>query len=109
MENVDWACIINVEKKKETGQYYITFKRVKIRYRDPNDLGYFNHPFNVENRMQLIDDLYMEKSLSEESLSSSFEGVVDITTKGKKHATKRKIDDDSDGLFDFAAKVSWWR
>lgn len=105
MENVDWACVINVEKKKDTGQYYLTFKRVKIRYRDPNDLGYFNHPFNMENRMQLIDDIHLEKSLSEESLATSFEGVSEITTKGRKQATKRKIDDD-DGIFDFASKVN---
>ena len=105
MENVDWACVINVEKRKDTGQYYLTFKRVKIRYRDPNDLGYFNHPFSMENRMQLIDDIFMEKSLSEESLSTTFEGVSEITSKGRKQATKRKVDTDSD-LFDFASKVN---
>ena len=30
IENSDWVCIINVEKKRDTGQYYLTFKRVII-------------------------------------------------------------------------------
>lgn len=104
-ENVDWNCIINIEKRKDTGQYYLTFKRVKIRYKDPNDLGYFNHPFEISNRVQLIDDIFMSKSLSEESLATTFEGVTEITTKGRKQATKRKVDED-EGLFDFASKAN---
>ena len=55
-----WSCIINVERKKDTDQFYLTFKRIKIRYRDPNDLGYFNHPFVIGNRMMLIDDFNLE-------------------------------------------------
>ncbi|WP_253264347.1 DnaB helicase C-terminal domain-containing protein, partial [Brevibacillus sp. MCWH] len=83
IENSDWVCVINVERKRSTGQYYLTFKRVKIRYRDPNDLGYFNHPFEIGNRIRLLDDIHLETSLSEESLSSDFD-AVDLSSSGKK-------------------------
>jgi len=108
VENSDWCCIINVEKKRDTGQYYLTFKRVKIRYRDPNDLGYFNHPFVMGNRMQLIDDMGLDKPLSEESLSSDFEGVELGNKKGKRNATEREvIDDDNDSdIFEFACAIN---
>jgi len=110
MENADWSCIINVEKKRGTDQYYLTFKRVKIRYRDSHDLGYFNHPFEIGNRMRLLDDIHLETSLSEESLASDFEGVIDLASaaaKGKRNATKREVvEDDDDDIFDFASAIN---
>lgn len=111
MENADWACIINVEKKRgtEQDQYYLTFKRIKIRYRDPNDLGYFNHPFEMGNRIRLMDDIHLETSLSEESLSTDFD-VVDLSAKkGKRQAKQREVVDDgasADNLFDFASSIN---
>ena len=110
MENSDWCCIINVERKRGTDQYFLTFKRVKIRYRDPNDLGYFNHPFILGNRMQLMDDVGLDKCLSEESLSSDFEGVELNSKKGKRNAVERQIVDDisdsANDLFDFASAIN---
>lgn len=44
IENADWVSIINVERKRSTGQMYLTFKRLKIRYRALGDSDYFNHP-----------------------------------------------------------------
>ena len=105
IENADWVCIINVEKKRDTGQYYLTFKRVKIRYKDLSDMGYFNHPFEGENRMRLIDDLYLDKSLSEDSLVSDFGGVDLLNKNGKRQATERD-DDSSSDLFDFSKSIS---
>lgn len=109
IENSDWVCVINVERKRSTGQYYLTFKRVKIRYRDPNDLGYFNHPFEIGNRIRLLDDIHLETSLSEESLSSDFD-AVDLSSsgkKGKRTAVEREIvDDDDDNIFDFASYIN---
>ena len=109
IENSDWVCIINIEKKRSTGQYYLTFKRVKIRYRDPNDLGYFNHPFEMGNRIRLLDDIHLETSLSEESLSSDFDAVDLGNKKGKRNAVEREViddGDDEDDLFDFAAAIN---
>jgi len=105
VENCDWVCIINVEKKRSTGQYYLTFKRVKIRYKNVSDLGYFNHPFEMNNRMRLIDDIYMEKSLSEDSLASDFDGVDLLNKKGKRNATEREEIEDS-SLFDFSSSLT---
>lgn len=107
-ENSDWCCIINVEKKRGTEQYYLTFKRVKIRYRDPNDLGYFNHPFEITNRIKLLDDVHLETSLSEESLATDFDGIADIVaSKGKRNAKEREVvEDESDDLFNFAASIN---
>lgn len=100
IENSDWNCIINVEKKRNTGQYYLTFKRVKMRYRDigGDELGYFNHPFEGENRMMLIDDLYLDKSLSEDSLVSDFDGVDLSNKKGNRTAIERDIEPEEDPL-----------
>jgi len=107
MENADWTCIINIEKKKGTENYYLTFKRVKIRYRDPNDIGYFNHPFVSGNRMMLIDDVELDKCLSETSLATDFEGVDLTSNKGKRTAIEREvIDDDEDDIFDFKSTIN---
>lgn len=109
IENSDWCAIINIERKRGTEQYFLTFKRIKIRYRDPNlnELGYFNHPFEITNRVRLIDDLYLETSLSEDSLVSDFDGVIDLVAKkGKRNATTREVDDGGDDLFDFASAIN---
>ena len=107
MENSDWVCIINVEKKKSTGQYYLTFKRVKLRYREMDDLSYFNHPFEMGAKIQLIDDINLDRQISEESLATDFEGV-DLNTNNKRKNAKERSnkketyeDDDfeSDELF----------
>lgn len=104
IENADWVCIINVEQKRETGQYYLTFKRVKIRYKDLSDLGYFNHPFQSNNRIQLIDDIDLPQSLSEDSLTSDFDGVDLLNKKGKRNATEREVIEDD--LFDFSSSLT---
>lgn len=107
IENCDYVCIINVEKKRETGQYYLTFKRVKMRYKDIYETnGYFNHPFMNENRMVLIDDVGMDKSLSEDSLVSDFDGVQLLNTKGKRNATTREKIDEGMELFDFSKSIN---
>ena len=107
VENCDWICIIFVEKKKSTDQYYLTFKRIKIRYKELTDLGYFNHPFESNNKMRLLDDINLEKSLSEDSLVAEFEGVDLLSKSGKRNAKDRDIvEDDSDSLFDFSKQIS---
>ena len=109
IENSDVVIIINIEKKKNTNNYYLTFKRVKIRYRDTYELSYFNHPFEVGNRIRLIDDIYLEHSLSEESLSTDFEGVdLNIDKKGKRNAVERKVikEDKEEDLFDFSSALN---
>lgn len=109
IENSDWVCIINVEQKRGTKQFYLTLKRVKIRYRDPNDLTYFNHPFELGNKMKLLDDIHLDRSLSEISLASDFDAIEMDNRKGKRTATTREVVDDGDDfndLFDFSSSIN---
>ena len=104
VENSDVVIIINIEKKRQTGQYYLTFKRVKIRYKDMSDLSYFNHPFDPNNRMKLLDDIYLDHSLSEDSLVSDFDAVDLGAKKGKRNAVERETIQDDD-LFMFGKSL----
>ena len=111
LENADWFCFINKEIKRGTNRVYLSFKRAKIRGREDGLLGYFNHPFVENNGMQLMDDIYLDESLSEESLSSDFDGVIEFSgKKGKRKAVEREIIDNDDEeinqLFDMNKMVS---
>lgn len=97
LENADWFCFINKELKKGTNKFYLSFKRVKIRGKSDGLLGYFNHPFEEGNEMKLLDDINLDITLSEESLSSDFEGVVEFNgRKGKRNAKEREVIDEDD-------------
>lgn len=106
VENCDWMSLINIEKKRGTENYYLTLKRVKCRYGD-NEMNYFNHPFAVDNRIQLIDDYELEESLSEISLASEFDGI-DLGRKGKKNAIEREVYENSpfNDTFDFNSSIN---
>ena len=107
VENADVLIILNVEKKRETGQQYLTFKRVKIRYKDMSDLTYFNHPFSANNKMQLLDDINLDHSLSEDSLVSDFDAIDLGAKKGKRNAIEREsINTDEQEPFLFAKSLS---
>ena len=84
VENSDWVCIINIERHKLTGQYYLTFKRTKIRYADLSEgRAYFNHPFADGDKIRLIDDVMLPKSLSINTLAT------DIAENEKKKPGKK--------------------
>lgn len=57
IENSDVCVIINKEYSVTLGQWFLTFKRVKIRSREASDLTYFNHPFELGNTMRLEPDM----------------------------------------------------
>ena len=105
IENSDFICIINVEKKRSTGQLYLTFKRVKIRYKDAGDTGYFNHPFLNNNKMKLIDDVDLEESVSEDSLATDFDGVNPNDSGSRRTATDREVVKEDD-LFNFSKSLT---
>lgn len=74
----------------------MTFKLLKRRYRssETNEklrkLDYFNHPYDPENGIRLLDDLESAKSLSLTSLSTQFVGAEDVSKRGKKNAVERE-------------------
>ena len=73
---------------------YLTFKLLKRRYRSSEEdeklrrLEYFNHPFEPDNGIKLIDDLEFDKPLSLESLSTKFEAADN--RRGKTNAVERE-------------------
>lgn len=75
MENPDMSIVLNLERKKDDQLLYLTFYRIKARYRPSTKLGYFNQPFNRENEFQLVDDIMKSKPLGIISLESGMEGA----------------------------------
>ena len=112
MENSDWACIINLEEKKDDKQLYLSFSRVKMRYK-PSKRTTFSHPFNIDNTMMLMDDIGLDNSLSVDYIGSDFTNDLDIDGLMKKKK-KMNIDDiiESDiangdnGIFDFGLAIN---
>ena len=72
---------------------------MKRRYRSSEEderlrrLEYFNHPFEHDNGIRLIDDIEMDKPLSLESLSTKFEAVDN--KRGKTNAVERETQDNN--------------
>jgi replicative DNA helicase len=99
IENSDVVIIINPEVKSDTNDLYLTFKLLKRRYRSSEEdeklrrLEYFNHPFEPDNGIRLIDDIEFDKPLSLESLSTKFEAVDN--KRGKTNAVERDSKDDA--------------
>lgn len=111
IENSDWVCILNQERKADTEELYMTFKLLKRRYRSSEDskklreLEYFNHPYEPDNSICLIDDINLPKSLSLYGLASQFLPMDDGSKRGKKNATdrpkeKKREQNDFDSIFE---------
>lgn len=75
MENPDMSIALNLERKKDNGLLYLTFYRLKERYRPATKLNYFNQPFQKDNEFQLQDDILQSKSLGIISLDTNMEGA----------------------------------
>lgn len=87
MENADMTIILNLEKRKTDQQLFITFFRIKERYRPYTRLEYFNQPFVAGNDLMIQDDIYEEKPLGVISLKTDMEGVdadMLFETRGRK-------------------------
>ena len=102
IENSDVVIIINQEVKADTGEVYMTFKLLKRRYRSSETdeklkrLDYFNHPYDPENGIRLIDDVNLPESLSLYSLATQFVALTDVK-RGRRNAMERSsIDDEID-------------
>ena len=91
--------IINQEVKADTGDVFLTFKLLKRRYRSSEDdeklkrLDYFNHPYEQNNTIKLIDDIDLPKSVSLYSLATQFVSLEE-TKRGKKSVIDRPVKDD---------------
>lgn len=67
------AIVVNKEYSVSLNKYYLTFKCVASRYRDPDKI-YFAHPFEEGNGMRLIEDYKLSKSYSLESVGNDLSG-----------------------------------
>ena len=74
MENADFTLILNIERRSD-GKLFLTFKRVKTRYKPQSNLDYFNQPFEEGNDFKLLDDIMLDEPLGVVSLSADLEGV----------------------------------
>ena len=75
MENADMSIALNLERKKDNKILYLTFYRLKARYRPSTKMDYFNQPFEIENEFMLRDDILSSKPLGIISLDTNMEGV----------------------------------
>lgn len=110
VENSDFACIINLEEQKSTGQLFLSFNRVKIRYYRGKRTT-FSHPFNVENQMMLLDDVMLDNTLSVDYIGSDFSNTVDfddlLNKKKKKSQEIEYVSEEADdGIFDFGKSIN---
>lgn len=107
-ENSDFVCILNQERKKDTGELYMTFKMIKRRYKSVEEddkykkREYFNHPYNPENEIQLIDDVDLNETLSVFSLSSDIDNINTQNKRGDKNAVERKKKNDIYSMSNFS-------
>lgn len=115
IENSDFACIINLEEKKDDHQLYLSFNRVKIRY-SKNKRTTFSHPFSMDNAMMLIDDVMLDNTLSVDHIGCDFSNNVNFdellqTNKKKKKMNiddivQSDIDNSDSGIFDFGLAIN---
>lgn len=105
MENPDMSIVLNLERKKDDNLLYLTFYRIKARYRPSTQLGYFNQPFKPDNSFQLQDDITKTRPLGIISLDTNMNGVdADsiIPSRGRQNhkSPMMTMEKESDELFD---------
>lgn len=105
MENPDMSIVLNLERKKDNQLLYLTFYRIKARYRPSTSLNYFNQPFFKDNEFQLQDDILKANPLGIISLETNMEGAdandLFNTTRGRRNYKNSIMDKeiDSNDLF----------
>lgn len=105
MENPDMSIALNLERKKDNKLLYLTFYRLKERYRPSTKLNYFNQPFHRENEFQLQDDILKSKPLGIISLDIGMEGadanaIFDNNSRGRSNHKNKLMLMDKDVITD---------
>lgn len=91
VEISDWLANIGTEYKPGTDEKYMTISVLKRRRIDASEMEfakytYLAHPFSTKNSFRLLDDVYLEKVLSVQSIVSD----IDIAgANNKTNAVKR--------------------
>ena len=96
IENSDFVCLINIQRRKKDGKLFLSFLSCKNRYKE-TELKYFNQPFDEET-FNLVDDLLEKKPAGLVSLSTDFEDVeLDMY---KSRGRKMHVEDSEDNMVD---------
>ena len=80
VENSDWICLLNLERKASTGELFVSFKRTKQRAgsnggKNDSLCTYFNHPFVPDSALRLQTDVDKDRCASVVTLKSDIEAV----------------------------------
>ena len=90
VETADWLGMCMISYKPGTDQKYFEVNVVKRRRIDQSEsefakYTYLAHPFSKNNNLRLVDDIYLDKVLSLQSLNSD----IDLISKEKTNAVPR--------------------
>ena len=75
LQNVDMQLFLYLERRKSDGRLFLSINRNKERYRPQSKLSYFSQPFDMDNEIKLVDDIFDEKPAGVISLASDMEEV----------------------------------
>jgi len=88
-------CIINREYKQSTDTWYLSFKQIKTRAKNPT-INYFAHPFEHGNGMRLIEDFNLKEPVSLKTISDDLATNDQIASKGRISARHKHAITDND-------------
>lgn len=74
-QKCDFVGGINLEKRRSTNTFHMSFIGYKTRVSDAMSINYFNHPFVSNDNIRLIPDVDKEKAVSIILSASDLEGV----------------------------------
>ena len=80
---------IYLERRVSDGRLFLSFNRSKERYRPQSKLSYFCQPFDVDNEIKLVDDIFDEKPAGIVALSNDMEQVDTDLLLGQKNRHNR--------------------
>lgn len=101
LDNADFCCIINKDFDSK-GNTYMVFKSIKERFKTFRQ--YICQPFEVNNDMRLVEDLFLPTPAFRESLHDVNMGGPSDTpgVKQSRYETNLKKLDDDDNVYEFA-------
>ena len=89
LQNADMQLFIYLERRVSDGRLFLSFNRSKERYRPQSKLSYFCQPFDVDNEIKLVDDIFDEKPAGIVALSNDMEQVDTDLLLGQKNRHNR--------------------
>ena len=89
LQNADMQLFLYLERRVSDGRLFLSFNRSKERYRPQSKLSYFCQPFDVDNEIKLVDDIFDDKPAGIVGLSSDMEQIDTDLLLGQKNRHDR--------------------